>query len=225
MKRLLCVLLVMSVLFSLGAAVTAPTNTVSGKYDSTGQDVSGKSGAHMKASFDLRKQEGHIVVGFTSVSSSPTSVTENVTAIDSDGIALAANTASAVADYGQESGEYVAVFWQIQSSTKQTVTLSLSDDLKIEDSSAKAEDKLGWKVTVKAEDDSAGSEGVTSSNSYTGTDDSKNAVTVTTHEGTSSYTSFGKRKLEIKTGDYSGKTVGTFEGYIVVTVTEGNVSG
>ena len=31
--------------------------------------------------------------------------------------------------------------------------------------------------------------------------------------------------IEIETGDYSGKTVGTFEGYIVVTVTEGNVSG
>ena len=224
MKRLLCVLLIMSVLFTLGAAVTAPTDTVSGKYDSTGQDVTGKSGAHMKASFDLSKQEDHIVVGFTSASNSPTSVTENVTAIVSDGITLAANTASAVADYGQADGEYVAVFWQIQSPTNQTVTLRLSDDLKIADDSSAEKDKLGWKVTVKAEEDS-GSDGVTSSNSYTGTDASTSAVTVTTHEGTSSYTSFGKRKLEIETGDYSGKTVGTFEGYIVVTVTEGAVSG
>ena len=162
------------------------------------------------------------MVGFTSVSSSPTSVTEDVTAIGSDGIALAANTANAVADYGQEDGEYVAVFWQIQSSTNQTVTLSLSDDLKIGDNSTEAKDKLGWKVTVKAEGDSGS---VTSSDSYTGTGASHNAVTVTTHKGKSSYTSFGKRKLEIETGDYSGKTVGTFEGYIVVTVTEGNVSG
>lgn len=214
----------MSVLFTLGAAVTAPTNTVSGKYDSTGQDASGKSGAHMKASFDLADQEDHIVIGFTSVSSSPTSVTEDVTAIDSDGITLKANTASAVADYGQEEGEYVAVFWQIQSSKNQTVTLKLSNDLKIGDDSSAEKDKLGWKVTVKAEEDS-GSDGVTSSDSYTGTGASQNAVTVTKHVGTSSYTSFGKRKLEIETGDYSGKTVGTFEGYIVVTVTEGNVSG
>lgn len=224
MKRLLCVLLVISVLFTLGAAVTEPSTTVSGKYDSTGQDVSGKTGAHMKASFNLAAQEDHIVIGFTSDESSPSSVTANVTAIGSDGITLAADTANAVADYGQDDGEYVAVFWQIQSSKNQTVTLSLSDDLKIGDDSTDAEDKLGWKVTVKAEGDS-GSDGVTSSNSYTGTDASQNAVTVTTHEGSSSYTSFGKRKLEIETGDYSGKTVGTFEGYIVVTVTAGGVSG
>lgn len=221
MKRLLCVLLVISVLFTLGAAVTAPTDTVSGKYDSAGQDAAGKTGAHMKASFNLADQEDHIVIGFTSVSSSPTSVTEDVTAIGSDGITLAVNTASAVADYGQEDGEYVAVFWQIQSSKNQTVTLSLSDDLKIGDDSTDAKAKLGWKVTVKAEGTS-GSDGVTSSAGY-GTGDSTSAVTVTTHEGSSSYTSFGKRKLEIETGDYSGKRVGTFEGYIVVTVTEGNV--
>lgn len=224
MKRLLCVLLVISVLFTLGAAVTEPSNTVSGKYDSTGQDVSGKTGAHMKASFNLAAQKDHIVVGFTSDESSPSSVTANVTAIGSDGITLSANTANAVADYGQEDGEYVAVFWQIQSSTNQTVTLSLSDDLKIADGSSAEKDKLGWKVTVKAEGDS-GSDDVTSSAGYTGSDASQDDVTVTTHEGTSSYTSFGKRKLEIETGDYSEKTVGTFEGYIVVTVIEGNVSG
>lgn len=223
MKRLLCVLLVISVLFTLGAAVTEPSKTVSGKYDSTGQ-VSGKNGAHMKASFNLAAQEDHIVIGFTSDESSPSSVTANVTAIGSDGIALDANTENAVADYGQGDGEYVAVFWQIQSSTNQTVTLSLSDDLKIEDGSSAEKDKLGWKVTVKAEED-LGSDGVTSSASYTGKDASTSAVTVTTHEGTSSYTSFGKRKLEIETGDYSEKTVGTFEGYIVVTVTAGGVSG
>lgn len=50
----------MSVLFTLGADVKEPNTTVSGKYDSTGQDVSEKTGAHMKASFNLAAQEDHM---------------------------------------------------------------------------------------------------------------------------------------------------------------------
>lgn len=213
MKKIL-VLLIALILITTN--VFAASQTGAGSASVTGQDIKKGLSVNLEAAFNMTSDENSkVVFGFTEGDTTPSKMSDEITAIGDVDLATDYNSSTPVAKY-DGSGK-LAVYYQVQYPKNLTIQLTLPSDLILSTKTAEtaaANEKLGWKVDLK---DSTYT-GTTTSPSYTSA--STTALTVCSHTGTD-YITCGATKFEIVTDDYSGKTVGSYVGNVVVSLNIG----